>query len=326
MKRPFRSCLAKQFEEFVYSKRASQRWCQSYEENLHFFDNYCADMFPNASVLTEKMLEWCNERPTENGNSCRCRITVVSNYVKYAQEKGWTEVVALQVPSTKPCTYVPHAFTKDELTRFFQICNRNIMDSFNNQDSIFNRLNKLELPVYFRLLLSTGMRTNEARWLKRSDVNLVDGVININQSKGANQHRVALHASMLRLLKRYDEHMSKVMPNRTCFFPNKDDCFHRPAWAEYHFRNIWKEVSKEPAHLYDLRSHYAVVNVTRWKDLGFELHDKLLYLSRTMGHRHVSSTYGYFNLSPTLADKIKSLTEESFNNLLPKLPDYEQEK
>ena len=47
MKRPFRSCLVKQFEEFVYSKRASQRWCQSYEENLHFFDNYCADMFPN---------------------------------------------------------------------------------------------------------------------------------------------------------------------------------------------------------------------------------------------------------------------------------------
>jgi hypothetical protein len=45
-----------------------------------------------------------------------------------------------------------------------------------------------------------------------------------------------------------------------------------------------------------------------------------------MGHRHVSSTYGYFNLSPALADKIKSLTEESFNNLLPKLPDYEQEK
>jgi integrase len=246
--------------------------------------------------------------------------------VKYAQEKGWTELAVPKVPSTKPCTYVPHAFTKDELIRFFQVCDKHVANSFDYQNSIFNTLNKLELPVYYRLLLSTGMRTNEARWLKRSDVNLAEGVININQSKGANQHRVALHDSMLRLLKRYDEHMSKVMPDRTCFFPNKDDCFHRPIWADYHFRIIWKEVSKEPARLYDLRSHYAVVNVTRWKDLGFELHDKLLYLSRTMGHRHISSTYGYFNLSPALADKIKSLTEESFNNLLPKLPDYEQEK
>jgi hypothetical protein len=40
-----------------------------------------------------------------------------------------------------------------------------------------------------------------------------------------------------------------------------------------------------------------------------------------MGHRNVRSTYGYFNLSPALADKIKTLTEESFNNLLPKLSD-----
>jgi len=326
MKRPFRSCLAKQFEEFVYSKRASKRWCQSYEENLHYFDNYCADRFPNASALAEKMLEWCNERPTENGNSCKYRITVISNFVKYARKKGWTEIATPRVPSQKPCTYVPHAFTKDELIQFFQTCDRHVTDTFNYQDYIISKLNKLELPVYYRLLLSTGMRTNEARWLKRSDVNLAEGVININQSKGTDQHRVALHKSMLTLLERYDENMAKVMPDRTCFFPNKDDCFHRPAWAEYHFRIIWKEVSKEPARLYDLRSNYAVVNVTRWKDLGFELHDKLLYLSRTMGHRHVRSTYKYFNLSPALADKIKSLTEESFNNLLPKLPDYEQEK
>lgn len=326
MKRPFRSCLAKQFEEFVYSKRASQRWCQSYEENLHYFDNYCADRFPNASALTEEMLEWCNERPTENGNSCRYRITVISNFVKYAQKKGWTETAPPQVPSQKPCTYVPHAFTKDELVRFFQACDRHVTDTFNYQDYIISKLNKLELPVYYRLLLSTGMRTNEARWLKRSDVNLAEGVININQSKGADQHRVALHESMLRLLERYDENMAKVMADRTCFFPDRNDCFHPPVWADYHFRIIWKEVSKEPARPYDLRSNYAVANVTRWKQIGFELHDKLLYLSRTMGHRHVSSTYGYFNLSPALADKIKSLTEESFNNLLPKLPDYEQEE
>jgi integrase len=325
MKRPFRSCLAKQIEEFVYSKKASRRWNQSYEENLHFFDNYCASRFPDASALTEEMLEWCKERPTEKGNSCKYRITVVSNFVKYALKKGWTEIPPPDVPSQRSCTYVPHAFTKDELTRFFQACDSHVMDTFNKQNSIAIRLNKLELPVYYRLLLSTGMRTNEARWLKRSDVDLTEGVININQSKGADQHRIALHKSMLILLKRYDENMAKIMPNRTCFFPNRNDSFQRPAWAEYHFRIIWKKVSKEPARLYDLRSNYAVANVTRWKGLGFELHDKLLYLSRTMGHRHIESTYGYFNLSPALADKIKSQTEESFNNLLPKIIDYEQE-
>jgi len=326
MKRPFRSCLSEQFEEFVYSKRASNRWCQSYEENLHFFDNYCASQFPDASALTGEMLAWCNERLTENGNSCKYRITVVSNFVKYARHKGWTDIEPPKVPSEKPCTYVPHAFTKDELSRFFEVCDKHVTGSFNSQPSFINRLNKLELPVYYRLLFSTGMRTNEARWLKRSDVNLTEGVININQSKGADQHRVALHESMLLLLKKYDEHMAKVMPDRIYFFPNRNDCFQRPAWIEYHFRIIWKEVSDAPARPYDFRSNYAVTNVNGWKGLGFGIHDKLLYLSRTMGHRQISSTYGYFNLSPALADKIKDLTEESFNNLIPKLPDYEQKE
>jgi integrase len=239
MKRPFRSCLAKQIEEFVYSKRVSGRWSQSYEENLHFFDNYCADQFPYASTLTEEMLEWCNERPTENGNSCKYRITVVSNFVKYAREKGWTEIAPPEVPAERPCTYIPHAFTKEELILFFKTCDRHVMDAFKYQSCIIHKLNKLELPVYYRLLLSTGMRTNEARWLNRSDVDWKEGVININQTKGADQHRVALQESMLSLLEKYDEEMDRIMPNRTCFFPDKDDHYHRPAWAEYHLRIIW---------------------------------------------------------------------------------------
>jgi integrase len=93
------------------------------------------------------------------------------------------------------------------------------MDAFNKQNSIAIRLNKLELPVYYRLLLSTGMRTNEARWLRRSDVDLTEGVVNINQSKGADQHRVALHESMLILLKRYDENMANY-PNGASSYPN----------------------------------------------------------------------------------------------------------
>jgi len=323
MKRQFRSCLAEQIKEFVYSKKASKKWNQTYEDNLHCFDNYCANQHPNASTLTDEMLEWCNERPTETGNSCKGRIAAVSGFVKYAQKKGWTEIAPPQAPPTKPCTYVPHAFTKDELRNFFQVCDKHVVYAFKQQNSITGKLNRLELPVYYRLLLSTGMRTNEARWLNRSDVNLSEGVININQTKGVVQHRVALHESMLSLLKIYDKKMNEIMPNRTCFFPNRNDSFHPKHWAEYLFRIIWKTISKEPARLYDLRSNYAVVNVTRWKELGFEIHDKLLYLSRTMGHRQISSTYGYFNLSPALADKIKNLTEESFNNLLPKLPDYE---
>lgn len=324
MSRPFRSGMAPQFEEFILSRKAARRWNMSYEQNLRSFDSYCANSFPEQDVLTEEMLGWCRERPTENGNSCRYRITVVANFVRYASKKGWTDVMPPIVPCNCPCTYIPHAFTDDEISSLFKGLDARVVKSRCVQSTIERRLNALELPVYVRLLYSTGMRTNEARWLERPDVNLKDGVIDINRSKGHGQHRVALHPSMTELLGRYDERMAEIMPGRKHFFPDKNDNAHRPHWADYHFGQVWHEISDEPARIYDLRSNYAVKNVTRWKGLGYEIHQKLLYLSRSMGHRELSSTYGYFNLTPNLADKIRSCCEDSFNSLLPKLPDYGQ--
>lgn len=325
MKHSFHSAMASQFEAFVLSRKAARRWCNVYDDNLHFFDNYCAEHYPGQDTLCEGMLDWCKERPTEHGNSCKYRISAIIGFVKYANKEGWTSIAPPATPSERPCLYIPHAFTDEELARFFVECDKHVLASRKHNNTLYTRLNQLELPVYFRLLFSTGMRTHEARHLKRTDVDLTDGIIEINETKGYDQHRVALHSSLVELLKRYDECMALVMPNRQMFFPDADDCPHRPHWAEYHFRQIWVKVSSEPARPYDMRSHYAVVNITGWKGLGYGVHDKLLYLSRTMGHRSLSSTYWYFNLSPGLADKIRQCSEESFNGLLPKLDDYEEE-
>jgi integrase len=248
----------------------------------------------------------------------------VVNFVKYANKKGWTDVIPPIVPSHCHSTYIPHAFSNDEIKSLFEGIDAHVIKANSHHKTMCKCLNSLELPVYVRLLYSTGMRTNEARWLMRSDVNLNDGIIEINRSKGLDQHRVALHHSMTALLQRYDDRMAAMMPNRKHFFPDSKDNAHPPHWADYHFRQVWHEISDEPARIYDLRSHYAVRNVTRWKGLGYEIHQKLLYLSRSMGHRELSSTYGYFNLTPNLADKIRSCCEDSFNSLLPNLPDYGQ--
>lgn len=325
MKHPFHSAMASQFEAFVQSRKAERRWSNVYDDNLHFFDNYCAEHYPNQATLCEGMLEWCNERPTEHGNSCKYRISAIISFVKYANKEGWTTIAPPAAPSEKPCLYLPHSFTDSELSVFFEECDKHALASRKHNNTLYTRLNQLELPVYFRLLFSTGMRTHEARHLKRTDVGLIDGIIEINETKGYDQHRVALHSSLVGLLKRYDECMALIMPCRQMFFPDADDGPHRPHWAEYHFRQIWAKISSEPARPYDLRSHYAVANITSWKGLGYGIHDKLLYLSRTMGHRSLASTYWYFNLSPGLADKIRQCSEESFNSLLPKIEDYEEE-
>lgn len=61
------------------------------------------------------------------------------------------------------------------------------------------------------------MRTTEARLLRREDVCLEDGIVNIRYSKGYNQHFVVLHDSMLELMKKYDVAISKLVPERIFF-------------------------------------------------------------------------------------------------------------
>ena len=89
-------------------------------------------------------------------------------------------------------------------------------------------IRKLQCPVFFRLLYSSGMRTTEARYLKRADVDLEHGVVNIRKSKGYDQHYIALHDTMTELLVRYDEAMDKIQPERTYFFESlKGKCYGR---------------------------------------------------------------------------------------------------
>lgn len=75
----------------------------------------------------------------------------------------------------------------------------------------------MTVPVFFRLLYSSGMRTTEVRLLHRKDIDLQSGIIKIKQTKGHMEHYVVLHDTMLELMKIYDKAIEKLQPNRTYF-------------------------------------------------------------------------------------------------------------
>ena len=51
----------------------------------------------------------------------------------------------------------------------------------------------MSVPVFFRLLYSSGIRTNEARLLLKENVDLRRGILDIQYSKGHDQHYIVLH-------------------------------------------------------------------------------------------------------------------------------------
>lgn len=312
----FTSFLSMQMEEFIYYRKAAGNWNGSYEENLKRFDAYVTENYPDSQALSQDMADsWCAKRETEANNSCRSRIYVVISFLKYLKKRSCTDIDIPKVPRKEKRTYIPHAFTDSELAAFFHAC-----DSLSvYHGSLPNKLHKIIIPVFFRLLFSSGMRTAEARLLKRKDVDLNGGIINIRDSKGDDRHYAVLHDSMADLLQEYDTAMDRLIPERTYFFPSMNDKPHPKGWVTRNFSTLWNRVNRPGATAYELRHHYAIHNINRWTDAGFGFNDKLLYLSKSMGHRTVEETKRYFSIVPALSEILSEKTGDSMDQILPEV-------
>jgi site-specific recombinase XerD len=302
-------------ETYVAYREASGRHSFSYVKNLIFFDHHLAKEYPLATNLTQEMVDqWCKQRPTEINNSCISRIYPIISFLRYIKKRGLVNIQIPAAPKPTPRTYIPHAFTKEELQNFFKAC-----DTIVTRMGLGGDIRKITIPVFFRLLYSSGMRTTEARLLRTEDVNLKNGVVNIRYSKGHNQHFVVLHDTTLELMRIYNSAVSQLISNRNYFFPTSTNKGYSDPWVGYFFKKLWFQNNTAYATAYELRHHYAVENINQWIGQGLQTHIRLLSLSRSMGHSDIESTKYYYSLVPGLSDIIEITDKNTSNELIPSI-------
>ena len=311
------SGAAAQIGAFVRNRRAAGALCASNEANLHLFDSWCASAYPGAKALTQGMVDgWCAKRATESANSCRSRCSVIATLVLFLRSRGETDVNPPELPRRTGSSYVPHAFTDDELAAFFAACD-SWEPSRRGSEALWLRT-KLTPAVVFRLLWSSGIRTCEARLLTRGRVDLDAGVLDIAAGKGGGQRVVALHPSMLKLMRDYDEAMEGAFPGRSYFFPNGTrDCISRGLLNGW-FQAIWGGVSDARATPYMLRHAFCVECINRMVERGTEALDGLEWVSKAMGHSSIDVTIrGYYHIVPSLARLLQERSDPVFDETVP---------
>lgn len=64
---------------------------------------------------------------------------------------------------------------------------------------------------------------------------------------------------------------------------------------------------------------YAIHNINKWTDTGFDFNDRLLYLSKSMGHRTVEETKRYFSIVPALSEILSEKTGYGMDIIIPEV-------
>ena len=316
----FVSGAAAQIGSYVRFMRAGDRMCESAEENLRLFDRHSANDFPDDAALTQRMVDkWFERRPTESANSCATRCRPVAGLVGFLRDRGETDVVAPEMPRHEQSSYVPHAFTDDELRAFFAEC-----DAWRPGPCVrkaAGERTRLTLPVIFRLLYSTGMRTCEARLRRRRNVDLGSGVITVVEGKGKSQRLVAMHPSMRDIMRTYDARVEALWPGREYFFPGDGGVGHLArGWITRWFRELWDRVSDEWATPYMLRHNYCIENVNGMVSGGLSGLSDMEYLSKSMGHTSVDVTVAhYYHIVPALAEAMQEGEPGDLSGILPEV-------
>ena len=255
----------------------------------------------------------------EKGSSFEGRVCTIREFARFMIRGGKDAFV---IPKGMGCggsRFVPHIFTDEELVCFFEKLDK-------MKISAASPVQHIVYPVLFRLLYSTGLRPIEAVKLSCQNVDLKNGILFIEQSKGHKDRNVVLSNDMLELMRKYWHRASEIVPMNLYFFPDSNGSCIRTTTVNKVFRKYWIEASienseKKSPRVYDFRHTFATRSLRNQIAKGIDINSFLPYLSAYMGHTHLSDTAYYVHLNPEFFPDINHYHKNDFDYLLPEVYD-----
>jgi integrase len=152
------------------------------------------------------------------------------------------------------------------------------------------------------LLACTGLRISEATHLRPSDVIWTDALLIIRESKYGKTRLVPLHPTALAPLRAYDRRRQKQFPLAQYFFVSEQGNRLAPSTVDGTFSRLRKGIPshRRPPRLHDFRHTMASQVLQRWLASRQGAVNRVLILSRYLGHGHVEDTYWYLTALPQL--------------------------
>ena len=296
----FVSVLGPFIQQFIAEKRALGYSYDTEECILSLFDRYWIEKGNKTTEVTQDSLsDWLEIKPGYSMSYQRNKTNVVKFLTIYMNSLGIPCYVPLNtVYAPKP---IVHVLNNDELRAFFHQVDTSASEF--RCLSATQRCIEMEYPVIFRLVVTCGLRNNEACSIRLEDVNFSRGTMEIMNAKGHKDRRVFLSEDMREYLQEYWEKTKKVLGYQPYWlFPGKKDGDHIKRCAvENRFQKYWNatpyagNVEKRPT-VHCLRHTFTVLRINQWLEQGMDFKMMMPYLSKFLGHKSYQETFYYYHM------------------------------
>jgi integrase len=171
------------------------------------------------------------------------------------------------------------------------------------------------------LLACSGLRISEALRLSVEDVDLVNGVITVRESKYHRSRFVPLHRTAIAPLRGYARARAVQFPRARSFFVSQQGMPLILNTVEGGFRYLAKKSglnqgSRRP-RLQDLRHSFASMVLLKWYRQTQSAEDRIAILADYLGHGRVTDTYWYLSAVPELLQRTAAKFEHFLKRTSP---------
>lgn len=302
----FRSAVA----DYLATRRAMGYKLARHGQILGQFVAYLEAVHAEHLTITHA-LYWAKQPPDTAPVCWALRLGIVRGFARYLRALDpATEVPAVGLLPEPSHRVVPYIYSDQDLARLLEAAGR--LSPEHRADTY---------QTLIGLVAVTGMRVGETVRLDRDDVDTVQGLLTIRNSKYGKSRQLPLHQSTLAALvayaRRRDE--SGPIPKGPSFFTSTIGTRLLRDNVSSLFPRLVRDAGlaspelRRSPRLHDLRHTFAVRCMIGWYRDGLEVERRLPLLSTYLGHIAPSSTYWYLSGVPELlgliADRLDAACE-----------------
>jgi len=316
MNRPVYSSIFKtEFQDIVETKKALGF---TYDTQAAAFLRI--DAFFQKNNLTEKVIskelcnKWCQKRSHETETNRSHRSSSMRVFCEYLTDVGIQAYIPPKGLTGKRIKYNAHIYTEEELKRFFSAVDKS--------QSVPSECpyRGLVMPVFFRILYTSGMRVSELRLIKIKDINLNQGYMTVRNAKNHKDRNVPIHPDLvnkcislkesIHVSSSEDEYFFMIRPGRAMPLGNVYQNFRR-----YLDKAGIPHTGRGP-RVHDFRCTYCVNLLRKWSEEGKDLMAYIPYMRTILGHESFEETAYYLKLTSAMYPFIRESLNASFPNLI----------